>query len=102
MLATYSGVLSRPSILNAAHARSDQFRDQCIRRQILRAQQVLLITQVDIPAVADELVGQAAGLGTLAPIRTPPAQRFTRQALATVRHAQRPVDEPSSRTVVRA
>ena len=93
MLATYSGVFSRPSILNGTHARGDQLGNQSIGRQILRAEQILLLAQVDVAAVANQLIGQSAGLRALAAVGTATAQRFAGQALTRIGHAQRAVDE---------
>ena len=79
--------------LEAAHAGVDELRHERVRGQILRAQQIFDIAQIDVFAVADQVVGQPAGLGTLAAVRAAAAERFAGQALAGIGHAQRAVDE---------
>ena len=61
--------------------------------QVLRAQEVLDVLQVDEAAVADDLIGHPARLGTFAPVGRAAAERLTRQALTRIRHAERAVDK---------
>ena len=93
MLATYSAVFSRPSIFSEATPTLDQLGNQVIRRQILGAQKILNVLEIDELAVADDLVRHAAGLGAFAPIRRPAAQGLAGQALPGIGHAERAVDE---------
>ena len=74
--------------LERDHARVDQLWRQLIRRQVLWAEQIFLIAEIDVLAVTDQLVGQSAGLSTLPAIRAAAAERFARQALAGVRDAE--------------
>ncbi len=76
-----------------AGARGDQLRHERVGGQVLRAEQVLHRAQVDLAAVADQLIGQAAGLGALAAIGAAAAERFAGQALARIGDAQRAVNE---------
>ena len=46
VIATYSALFSRPSILKASHAELHQRLDQIVRRQILRAEQILPVAGV--------------------------------------------------------
>jgi hypothetical protein len=91
------GSLQSPLDLEGRDTRLDQLRNQRIGRQILGTEQVLLITQIDVTAVADQLIRQPARLCALAAIGAASAERFTRQALAAVRHAQCPVDKDFQR-----
>ena len=77
--------------LEARHARRQQLGQQRVSGQILRTEQITYAIQIDILTVANQIVRQPAGLGTLSPIRTASPQRFTRQALPRVGHAQRTV-----------
>ena len=79
--------------LQARHAQLDQLRDQVVRGKVLRAEEILSLVQVHELAVADDLVGHPAGLGTLAAVRRAAAQGLAGQALAGVGHAERAVDE---------
>ena len=62
------GGLEPPFDLERRHARRDQFGRQRVGREVLRREQILLIAEVDVLAVADEVVGQPAGLGALAAV----------------------------------
>ena len=55
--------------LQRRDARVDQLGNQVERGQVLRAQQVLDLSQLHVPAVADQIERQAARLGTLPPVR---------------------------------
>ena len=101
MLATYSAVLRRPFDLERRDSQLDQSRNQVIRRQVLRAQEILNVFEIDKLAVADDLVRHAAGLGALAPVCGPAAQRLAGQALPRIGHAERAVDEDLDREVDR-
>ena len=52
--------------LERADAGRDQLGHQIVGRQILRAEQILLLAQIDLLAVAHQFVGQSAGLGHIA------------------------------------
>ena len=71
----------------------DQIGSQFVGRQILRAQQILLRTEVNLLAITDQVVGKSAGLSTLASIRTSPSQRFAGQTLPGISDTQRPMNE---------
>ncbi len=68
-------------------------RHELPRREILRREQIPLVAEIFVAAVADELVGEPAGLGALAAVGAPAAERLAREALAGVGHAERSVDE---------
>ena len=87
------GRLEPPFDLQAGDAQLDQLGDQVVGRQILGAQEILDVVEVDEPAVADDLIRHAARLGALAPIRRPAAERLAGQALSRIGHAERTVDE---------
>ncbi len=93
MLATYSGRLEPALDLQARDAELDQSWDQVERREVLRAEQVLDVGEVEDLAVADDLVGEPAGLGAFAPVGRPAAERLAGQALAGVGDAEGAVDE---------
>ena len=93
MLATYSAVLSRPSIFRLATPSSINLGDQVVGGQVLGAQKVLDVVKIHEPAVADDLIRHAARLGAFAPIRRPASQRLAGQALPRIGHAKRTVDE---------
>jgi hypothetical protein len=71
----------------------DQIVRQGIGCQILRAEQVFHVTECNVFAVADDFVGQAAGLGTLAAVGASPAQGFAGQTLPGIGDAEGPVDK---------
>ena len=79
--------------LERRHAGREQLRGQRIGGEVLRREQVFLVPEIDVLAVADEVVGEPAGLGALAAIGAPPAERLAREALPRIRHAQRAVHE---------
>ena len=79
--------------LEATHAGVDQFGHECVGGEVLRAEQILLIAEVDVLAIADQIVRQAAGLSTLAAIGTAAAERFAGEALARVGDTERTVNE---------
>jgi len=87
------GALQPPLDLQARHAQPSQLADQVVGRQVLRAEKIGVVAQVAPPAVDDQLVGHAAGLGALAPVGAASTQGLARQALAAVRHTQRAVNE---------
>ena len=101
MLATYSGVLSRPSIFRLATPSSISCGNQVVGGQVLRAQKVLDVVQVDLPAVADDFIRHATGLGAFAPIRRAAAECLAGQALARIGDAECTVDEHLDRKVDR-
>jgi hypothetical protein len=64
-----------------------------VRGQVLRAQQIFYVAEIDVFAVADQVIWQAAGLGALAAVRAAATERFAREALAGIGYAQRAVDK---------
>ncbi len=91
--ATYSGVFSRPSILNEITPASIKVGNELVSGQILRAQQILDVVRVDVATVADQIVGEPAGLGALPAVGAPPSERLAGQTLSRVGDAQGAVDE---------
>ena len=53
--------------------------------------------EIDVIAVADQVIRQPARLGALPAVRTPAAERFAGQALAGIGDAKRAVDEDFQR-----
>ena len=88
------GRLQPPLDLQGGNAGGDQLRQPVVGGQIVRAERIGAAGVVAKRlAVADHLVGQAAGLGALAAIGAAPAERQACQTLARVADAQRAVDE---------
>jgi len=87
------GVLQPPFNLEAGDPRIHQIRQQLPGGQILRRQQITLFAEVELLAIHDQFVGEAAGLGTFAAIGAPLAQGFAGQALAGVGHTEGAMDE---------
>ena len=56
------GGLQSPFDLERGDSQLDQARDQVVSRQVLRAQEILNVLEIDELAVADDLVRHAAGL----------------------------------------
>ena len=84
--------------LEAAHAEVGQLADQVVRRQVLRAEQVRASPRSR--SRRRRSARTAAGRpGTLPAVGAAAADRLAGQALAAVRHAQRPVDEDLDRHV---
>ncbi len=82
------GALESPLDFHAAHPRADQLVDQVIRGEVLRAEQIGDVAKLASFAIDDQLVGQAAGLGTLTAVGAAAPQGFARQALSAVGDAQ--------------
>src|SRR5262245_58600953 len=82
-----------PFNFETANARLDEFRHEVIGGKVLRTQQVFDVAQVDVIPVAYEVVRQAAGLRALAPVCAAATERFARETLARIGHAQRPVNK---------
>ena len=95
------GRLEPPFDLQAGDAQLDQLGDQVVGGQVLRAQEILDVFQVDHPAVANDLIRHAACLGTFAAIRRASAECLAGQALARIGDAERTVDEHFDRKVDR-
>ena len=88
----------QPSLdLEGGDAQANEIGQHIEGGKILRAQEVAAVAELDQPAVGEQLVGHAAGLGALAAVGGAAAQRFARQALAGVGHAERAVDEDLER-----
>ena len=87
------GRLQPPLDLEARHAHPHQLRDNLERREVLRAEEVADVSEVDRLAIHDDLIGHPASLGALAPVRRPAAEGLARQALAGVGHAEGAVHE---------
>jgi hypothetical protein len=66
-------------------------------REILRAQQIAAVAEVDGAAVGDEFVGHAAGLGAFATVGGAAAERLAGEALTGVGDTERAVDEDFER-----
>ena len=75
------------------HTQFQQRRNFLHRRQILRRKQIAPVAQIAHRAIHDQLVRHPARLRTLAAIRAPLPERFARQTLPGIRHAQRPMHE---------
>ena len=83
--------------LETFDARGDQVRNVVHRREVLRGEQVALVTQIAERPVHDKFVRHPAGLGAFAAVGTPLAERLARQALAGVGDAERAVDKDLER-----
>ena len=102
MLGDVRNILRRfqtPFDFERRHTGSEQLRQQIERRQVLRAEKIFLLSQIDIVPIAHQIVRQATSLGTLPTIRTAATEGFARQALARVCDAERPVDKHFQRDV---
>ncbi len=95
------GRLEPPFDLQAGDPQLDQLRDQVVGGQVLWAQKILDVVKVDAPAVADDLIRHAAGLGALAPIRRAASQGLAGEALSRIGDAERTVNEHFDRKVDR-
>src|SRR5262245_12423005 len=93
--------LQTPFDLERRHTQVDQARDQVISGQVLRAEQVLNVFEINKLSVADDLIWYAAGLRTFATIRRPAAKRLARQALTRISDAKRAVHEHLDREIDR-
>src|SRR3954468_18611733 len=79
--------------LKARDTQAREVADEVIRRQILRAEQVRLISEIARTSVHDQLVGQTTSLRALAAVGAAAAEGFAGQALPAVGDAQRAVNE---------
>ena len=79
--------------LERGDPRRDQFGREGVGRQVLRRQEVLLRAEINVLSVANQVVGQTACLGALTAVGAPSSERFARQALAGVGHAEGAVHE---------
>ena len=75
------GLLETSFDFQRADASIYEVRDESVGRQILRAEQVFHIAEVNVFSVADQVVGKPARLSTLAAVRAATAERFAGQAL---------------------
>ena len=83
--------------LETFDARGDQVRNIVHRREVLRGEQVTLVTEIAERPVHDKLVRHAAGLCAFAAVGTPLAERLAGEALAGVGDAERTVDKDLER-----
>ena len=79
--------------LETFDARGDQVRNVVHRGEVLRGEQVALVTEIAERPVHDKFVRHPAGLGAFSAVGTPLAERLARQALAGVGDAERTVDK---------
>jgi hypothetical protein len=93
MLATYSGRFQPALDLERGDAGAHEVGQHVEAGEILRAEQVAAVAEVNLPAVGDEIVGQAAGLGAFAAVGGAAAERLAGEALAGIGHAERAVHE---------
>ena len=88
----------QPSLdLEGGDAQADEFGQHIEGGEILRAQEVAPVAELDQPAIGEQLVRHPAGLGALAAIGGASTQRLAGQALAGVGHAERTMDEDLER-----
>ena len=87
--------------LERGHAHFDQLRNQVISRQVLGAQQILNVVEINELAVADDLIRHAARLGALTPIRRAATERLAGQTLSGISDAQGAMDEDFNRKIDR-
>ena len=76
------GVLEAALDFERRHASPHEIGQHFDAREILRAEEVLAVAELDLVAVGDEIVGQTAGLRALAAVGGAPAQRFAGETLA--------------------
>src|SRR5262245_29910222 len=67
--------------LERGHATADQIRQDIDAGEILRTEEIASVPEIDLLAVGDELVGQAARLRAFAPVGGTPSERLAGQAL---------------------
>ena len=79
--------------LQGADAGADQVGHDFDAGEVLRGEEIGLVTEVADHAVDHEFVRQAAGLGAFAAVGRAATERFARQALAGISDAERAVDE---------
>ena len=77
--------------LERRDAGGNEFRHDRIGGEILRREQIFLAAEIDILAIADEVVGQPAGLGALPAVGAAAPERLAREALSGIGHAERAV-----------
>ncbi len=87
------GALHPPLDLEGGDSEGHQLRNAAVPLEVVRRKEVGAVLQVSRPPVDDQVVGQPAGLRTLAAVRAAPAPGFRREALPRVADAERPVDE---------
>ena len=87
------GALEPALDLERGDAEAHQVGQDVEAGEVLRAEEVAAAAEVDLPAVGDEVVGHAAGLGAFAAVGGAAAERLGGEALAGVGDAERAVDE---------